>query len=244
MGSGPGVGLVSPDTGLGFSNISSADSAELFKNVPWLFWLHNVTATLMTVLASEPRAGRFEFVDALLRGDVPVWRWLHVISSIITTAVVCVALPALRSRPHRDRLIAAFGVALVIGGSALGFLYTRDRIGLPVGFGYAMLVYVALGATLERHGPLWRTALGAVLIAVLGVCWSIRTGEFYVALRDTAWDYHLEWERPEAIEAASQNPIVARMRASALKRRPANAQLDPLWTYWLFQRRFQPELRR
>ena len=65
------MGLSSPDTGLGFSTINAAESAALFANVPWLFWLHNVGVTLMTVLASEPRAGRFQFVSALLSGSVP-----------------------------------------------------------------------------------------------------------------------------------------------------------------------------
>ena len=246
MGLGPGVGLTSPDTGLGFSTIGSAESAELFKHVPWLFWLHNVGVTLMTVLASEPRAGRFQFIDALLRGDVPVWMWLHVVSSVVTTGVVVVAMATMRGRPQRDWLIAALGGVLVVGGSALGFLYTRDRIGLPVGFGYAMIVYAALSGLLERPAPQlrsaqWRAAAATALVVILGVGWSIRTGEFYVALRETAWDYHLEWDRPEAVEAAAQSPVIARMRQSALKRRPADAQRDPLWTYSLFQRRFQPE---
>ena len=84
----------------------------------------------------------------------------------------------------------AIGGVLVLGGSALGFLYTRDRIGLPVGFGYAMLVYVAVSAALEGHGARWRPVAVGVLVTVLGICWSIRTVELSVALRDTAWDYH------------------------------------------------------
>ena len=34
--------------------------------------------------------------------------------------------------------VLQIGVVLAVGGSVLGFLYTRDRIGLPVGFGYAV----------------------------------------------------------------------------------------------------------
>jgi hypothetical protein len=240
FGFGPTMGLTSPDTGLGFSTISPAESAALFGNVPWLFWLHNVGATLMTVLASEPRAGRFQFVGALLSGIVPLWMWLHVLSSIATTALIGAGLIGIRSRPRRDQLIAAMGGVLVLGGSALGFLYTRDRIGLPVGLGYAMLVYVAVSAALEEQGARWRTLAVGVLLTVLGICWSIRTVELSVALRDTAWDYHLEWDRPEALDAEADSPIVARMRATALKRRPADARRDPAWTYRLFERRFEP----
>jgi hypothetical protein len=242
-GYGPGIAqLTSPDTGLGFSGIGPAESSALFAHAPWLFWAHNVAVTLLTVLASEPRSGRFQFIESVLRGNVPVWMWLHVVSSIVTTLVVGGALAIIRSRPHRDRLIAAFGAVIILGGSALGFLYTRDRIGLPGGFGYAMLVYVAFSALLERNAPKWQSVPAATLVAVLVICWTIRTGETYLSIRDTAWDYHLEWtERWEQFAGSlPQTPLLARIRASALARRPPDVRRDPLWTYTLFRRRFAP----
>jgi hypothetical protein len=196
---------------------------------------------MMTVLASEPRAGTFRFIAALQVDSVPVWMWLHVLSSIATTAVVFGAFPGLRERPPRDRLIAAMGAVLILGGSALGFLYTRDRIGLPVGFGYAMLVYVAAAALLERQASARAAIAAMTVVAALWIGWSIRAGEMYTSLRDTAWDYHLEWTREDALAAVAQSSTVAQMRASALKHRPANAERDPLWSYALFERRFVPE---
>jgi hypothetical protein len=238
----PGVGhLTSPDSSLGFSNLSPAESAALFANAPWLFWLYNVASTLMTVLASEPRSGRFQFIESLLRGNTPFWMWLHVLSSLATTALVCAALLVVRRLSHRDRLLSAFAAVLILGGSALGFLYTRDRIALPVGLGYALLVYVAFSAMLERSTSRLVRAMAVALVAVLGVCWSIRTAEMYVALRDTAFDYHLEWtDRWEQFAGGAQGPIVERLRASALERYPADVRRDPLWTFKLFERRFEP----
>jgi hypothetical protein len=242
LGPGPGLGgMNSPDTGFGFSNLSQAESAVRFAGVPWVFWIYNVGSTVMTVLASEPRAGMFRFVGALRSGTVPVWMWLHVLSSIATTAVVFGMLPGIRARPYRDRLIAALGAVLILGGSALAFLYTRDRIGLPAGFGYAMLAYVGFSAFLERQGRERRGVATAAVVVVLGICWSIRTVEMYTALRDTAWDYHLEWSREDARAAAVQSSTVARVRDAALAHRPASAEQDPVWTYRLFERRFEPE---
>ena len=237
-GWGPGVAsLASPDTGLGFTTITTAESARLFANAPWLFWAHNVGVTLLTVLASEPRAGEFVFIRSLLRGTVPPWMWLHVLSSLATTAVVCVGLATIRSRPQRDRLIAAFGAVLAVGGSALGFLYTRDRIALPVGIGYAMLVYVSLSALLERVTSRWLIAPSCAAVAVLGICWTIRGGEFFVALRETAWDYHTEWtERYEPAATGSQNPLMARLHASAMERYPPDPRRDPQWSFVIFPR--------
>ena len=235
-----GVPFDSPETGFGFSSISADEAATMFANMPWVLWLYNIGSTLLTVLASEPRAGRFQFIESLLRGDVPPWMWLHVLSSIVTTAVVGMTLLGIRSRPPRDRMLAAFGGVLVIGGSVLGFLYTRDRIGLPVGIGYAMLVYVAVSALLERPGEKWQTITAGVLVAALSTCWLLRTAEKYVALRDMAWDYHLEWDRQAATEAVAVSPIVAQMRQAALTRVPADARRDPAWTYRVFERRYEP----
>lgn len=228
----------SPETGFGFSSISPAESAARFGDAPWVLWLYNVGSTMLTVVASEPRAGRFQFVRALTLSDVPVWMWLHVLSSVATTAVVAVGLAGIRRRPHRDQVIAAFGGVLIVGGSALAFLYTRDRIGLPAGIGYAMVTYVAVSALLERVRS-GRPFVPA-LVAALVLCWSIRSAEMYVALRDTAWDYRLEWERGEAVSAGRQNQVIARMRISALSHTPADAERDPRWTYILFERRFSP----
>ncbi len=235
-----GVPYDSPETGLGFSSISADEAATIFARAPWLLWLYNVGSTLMTVLASEPRAGRFQFVESLLRGNVPAWMWIHIVSSVATTAAMALGLTRIGSWPPRDRVIAAFGGVLVIGGSVLSFLYTRDRIGLPVGVGYAMLAYVTLSSFLERRGPRWQTISVAVLVAFLGACWLTRAAEKYVSLRDMAWDYHLEWDRGSAEEAVKTSPIVARMRAAALKRVPADARRDPAWTYKVFERRYEP----
>jgi hypothetical protein len=239
LGFAPGLGTGSPETGFGFSSISSAESAARFGDAPWLLWLYNVGSTLLTVVASEPRAGRFQFVEALTLDTVPVWMWLHVASSVVTTVVVGAGLAAVRARPHRDRIVAAFGCVLLLGGSALAFLYTRDRIGLPAGIGYAMLVYVGVGALVERVRPgRWPVALATV--SVLGLCWSVRSAEMYVSLRDTAWDYRQEWDRREAARAGAQHQVVDRMRQSALSRPPADAERDPRWTYIVFERRFSP----
>ena len=239
LGFAPSLGVGSPDTGFGFSSLSSVESAARFGDAPWILWLYNIGSTVLTVLASEPRAGRFQFIQALTVDNVPVWMWLHIGSSVVTTVVVGAGLAIIRTRPQRDHVIAAFGCVLIVGGSALAFLYTRDRIGLPAGIGYAMLVYVAVSALVEGVRPSrWRFAVA--LMTILGLCWSIRSAEMYVALRDTAWDYRQEWDRREAIRAERQSRVIARMRQSALSGTPADAERDPRWTYILFERRFSP----
>jgi hypothetical protein len=189
-----------------------------------------------------------------------VWQWLHVISSLVTSALVAGSFIVFRPTSHRDRLLAATGLVLLVLGSGLGFLYTRDRIGLFAGVGYAMLVYVAFAMLFERRGPaeagsgvrqgdrpfvrrpLVRHGVTAA-VAFVVVAWTVRVGEAYTSLRDTAWDYHLEWtDRYAALGGAlrEQTPLLLSLRSAALATTPADPQQDPAWTYALFERQFSP----
>ncbi len=150
---GASVDLGSPESGLGFDDVSPQQIKQIFAHAPWLFWLYNIASSLLTVILSEPRGGKFKFVSALLRGQAGEWQWLHVISSLVTSALVGAVFMVHQRLAPRDRLLAIMGLVLLLAGSALGFLYTRDRIALPAGFGYAILVYVAfVGAPRAQLG--------------------------------------------------------------------------------------------
>lgn len=241
MGTPPSVYTGS---GLGFSSRTPEDLRNIFENAPWLFWIYNVSATFLTVVLSEPRAGVYAFVASLLNGDTAFWQWVHVGSSLLTTIVTATALIVWRPSSPRDRLLLVTGAVLVVCGSGLGILYARDRIALSAGIGYGLLLYVALAALLERMPAFgWRRAL--VLCTVTGVAagWVIRSAETYAFLRDTAWDYHSDWaERFDDLggNAQPQTEVLTTMRSVALSYTPADPRLDPRWTYTLFERRFAP----
>ena len=239
------------ETGLGFYDVSGPRLGEIFGNAPWLLWTYNVVASALTITASEPRAGRFLFIESILHGHVPLWMYVHVLSSVLTTAVIAFAFKTSRIAPGRDRFIAAAGVTLVVAGSALGFLYTRDRIGLSAGIGYAMLVYVAVAAVLEGHQgrPLPVRARGAAglrlaqaCVAVIAAGWLIRTGELYFQLRDAGWENYQEWTtRYEELGGTSrpQTDLLLLLRNEALARVGDDPRNDPAWTYLLFEREFE-----
>ena len=243
------------ETGLGFDDVSAAHLAEIFGSAPWLLWVYNVVASILTVAASEPRAGKYLFVQSLLHGHVPFWMYVHVVSSVVTTGLVVYAWSTSRIADARDRLIAAAGLTVVILGSALGFLYTRDRIALSAGIGYAMLVYVAVGAVLEgrpegrplpnqvavlRRGP--GRVLATAAVALITVGWVIRTGECYLQLRDAAWENYQEWTtRYEALGGYTrpQTDVLSMLRTGALAHVPDDPRRDPAWTYTLFEREYE-----
>jgi hypothetical protein len=241
-------------TGLGFSDATPERLRNLFEHAPWLFWIYNVVASLLTVLFSEPRAGTYRFIASLLRGETALWQWVHVLSSLLTTLVIVVSFVRFPPISERDRLLRTCGLLFLILGSFLGFLYTRDRIGLSAGVGYAMLLFVAVATMLERVDPVeaGRDAVGPAgvgpyvpiaVTAMLVAAWTVRVAETDVYLRDTAWDFHLEWTDRYADlggSAVVQTPLMIALRSVALRTKPDDPKFDPAWTYALFERQFNP----
>ena len=231
------------ETGLGFEDVSAARLGEIFMHAPWMLWLYNVVASVLTVTASEPRAGRFFFVNAILHGHVPFWMYIHVVSSVLSTALIWYAVRTSRISDPRDRFIAAAGLTIVLVGSALGFLYTRDRIAVSAGVGYAMLVYVAVATVLEQ--PPMRHAgrvVAQACVAIIAVGWVLRTSEAYVQMRDAAWENYQEWTtRYEELGGFTrpQTDILAMLRSAALARAPKDPRTDPAWTYTVFEREYE-----
>ena len=235
---GASVDLGSPESGLGFDDVSPQQIKQIFAHAPWLFWLYNIASSLLTVILSEPRGGKFKFVSALLRGQAGEWQWLHVISSLVTSALVGAVFMVHQRLAPRDRLLAIMGLVLLLAGSALGFLYTRDRIALPAGFGYAILVYVGLSALLEHNSASAQRAMFATaLVMVLGACWVWRCAEAGFQLRDRAWSNYLEWTvRYQPDEG--ETPLRRDLRFRVLSHRPPDPRHDPAWTYRWFEREF------
>ncbi len=245
--------------GFGFSMLNAEGVRSAFGDPPWLLWIYDVVATGLTVVLSEPRDGVYSFVESLLAHDMESWRWFHVGLSTLTSAVIVAGLVLrsssssrgfrlqaeggvrLQAEGGRDRLLVVVGLTLMLFGSGLGFLYTRDRIALSVGVGYALLLYVALAGLMERMPAAgWRRRLAAGGLVVLAAAWVVRSGETLLQLRDTAWDYHLEWTTrlDEKSGATERTDLFKTLHDDSLRTTPADPRLDPAWTYTLFERRF------
>lgn len=241
------------DTGLGFGTAGIQELQSTFQNAVWMLWLYNSIATLFTVLFSEPRQGVFSFVHMLLEGGGRPWMWQHVLSSTLTTAAIAATLMFVRPFAVRDRLLIAVGFVLLLVGSGLGFLYTRDRIALTAGLGYVVLVYVAIAQLLERTAavsatrggppaPRWpnvtRSYAVTALIAGLAGLWTCRAIEAHFQLRDAAWEAHLEWKNQFGDKPAGPpGSVVERLRSVALQP-PADPRSEPEWTHLYFERKF------
>jgi hypothetical protein len=227
------------DTGFGFQNLSADTLRARFGAAPWVLWIYNVVATTLTVLLSEPRDGVYSFVESLLAHDMGPWQWFQVGSSALTTLVIAAGLVRGWPWKERDRQLVVAGASLLLFGSALSFVYTRDRLGLAGGVGYALLLYVACSAFLEKLPQ----RLAVSVVTIVAGLWLIRSAETWFQLRDTAWDYHVEWTDRfvELGGAKNSTELMNELRTTALARTPVDVRHDPAWTYFLFERRFHRE---
>ena len=162
---GVDVPWIYTESGLGFGQIDPEGFSGTFGRLPFLFWIYNVMANLMTVLFSEPRGGTFEFIRSLSAGTTPPWQWIQIATSLATTSAGIVVLARRRLEGHRRQLLV-LGCVLLLSNSLLGFLYARDRVSLAAGAGYTVLVFL-MASSLVESGRYRRTGALALVVVLL-----------------------------------------------------------------------------
>src|SRR5262249_55285615 len=122
------------DVGYGFTTLSPDEATTRFGTFPLAMYAYNVAVTVMNVLFSEPTAGVFTIVRHARSGELAAWEINHLISSAALTVLILWwgvgALRRNRGTPWtlESRVFIATVIAIAASG-ALGFNYTRDRLG-------------------------------------------------------------------------------------------------------------------
>ena len=233
---GVDVPWIHNESGLGFGQVDQDGFSDTFGQAPYLFWVYNVMANLMTVLFSEPRGGAFEFIHALIEGDTPPWRWVHLTTSLATTIAGIVVLMR-RRLEGRQRQLLVLGCVLLLSNSLLGFLYARDRVGLVAGAGYAVLVF--LMASLLIESGRFRRAGALTLVVALLAGWTWRSAESMLRVSDRAFESYSDWvlRHDPAQPRRTPDPILlATLYAESIASPPPDPRCAPEWTKRYFQR--------
>ena len=224
------------ESGLGFGQIDAGGFSNAFGHAPYLFWIYNVIANLMTVLFSEPRGGTFDFIQSLIEGNTPPWRWIHLATSLVTTSVGILVLTRRRLEGHHRHLLV-LGCFLLLSSSLLGFLYARDRVGLVTGAGYSVLVF--LMATSLIDSGRYRRAGSVALVVTLLAGWTWRSAESMLRVGDRAFESYSDWvlrydpARPRNVPDPT---LLATLYATSIASPPPDPRCAPEWTRRYFQR--------
>ena len=232
---GADVPWIHDGSGLGFGQIEPDGFSDAFGEAPYLFWVYNVMASLMTVLFSEPRGGTFEFIHSLIEGNTPPWRWIQLATSVVTTCTGIVVLMRPRLEGHHRQLLV-LGCILILSSSLLGFLYTRDRVVVVAGAGYALLVF--LMASLLVESGKYRRAGSVALVVVLLAGWTWRSAESMLVVRDRAFESYSAWVQRVPLQPSNtaDSSLFATMHVASIISPPPDPHCAPRWTRRYFER--------
>jgi hypothetical protein len=195
------------DVAIGFEAISAADASQQFGAFPYWVYAYNAAATVANILFSEPTGGAFTAVKSALEGDLRPWQINHVLTSTATTALLAWwAVQTWRREASTPwsiemRLVIALGIAIAASG-ALGFNYSRDRLGGMAVVFYALGSYYALrqaGLRLSQASRLTMMA-AAVPLLLLSAGWQLRAIGTVDSVEARARRTHREWVANRAHE--------------------------------------------
>ncbi len=206
-------GLAAMSSGYGFSVRGTGDLENLFGDAPWKFYLYNIVSSVLTVLFSEPRAGVFQFMSFIARGDVPPWSMVNVTVSVIGTTIIAVHIVrrmlAVRRGAELEHTDGLLLFLAVLGGNAvISYPYTKDVIVSPAGMFYAAALFVAVRSLLEpaRVRTLGVAVALIVPLLIVSTGWTLRAAGLVASMRATAFvnrgdwavaDEYLQHNRPE-----------------------------------------------
>lgn len=182
---GSGASLITNPSGLGFRRPEPEELQAIFAGHMYLYYIHNVVVSLLSVLFAEPQGGVWHGVSSLMGGrTVSTNRWVEIASSTLLT--ILIALYAIRRRrawlslelDHSDRLVL-LALPMLVANGALSFAYLKNIILATAGLFWALAGYAAIRDILDRltmpDMKRWRAALAVIAVALLSVAFVLRT---------------------------------------------------------------------
>jgi hypothetical protein len=235
------------DVGLGFTMMSANEATQRFGGFPLWMYAYNAACTFANMLFSEPIAGRFGIVRDVMRGEWLPWEINHVLTSTVTTGLIgWWGVRTWRREGGRpwtvETRVFAAAVISIAASTALGFNYSRDRLGGMAAPFYALAAFYAVRAVAARAATMPRSrAIGfAIVLLLLGGGWQLRAiGTVdWVNLKSTK--VHREWltdlarRRTDFAGQSDYLRIMEAMVPQGVERAPAAA--PPWLSEWLGER--------
>jgi hypothetical protein len=225
--------LTERSSGFGFSRREPTELAAMFGGSPFLFYVYNVIASALSVLASEPRGGIWIATRGFVEGDARIVSSLNVTASVLGTLAMAIYIWQRRAdwlarRFNRgDQLMIMF-VAVLGANAAISYAYTKDVILSPAGVFYAAALTIATAALIEAAGSAARHRIAiTVLLLALSTTWGLRAIGAHIGLRKAAVATRNEWALVDQwLERERQVP--SSPRAAALKQQ---LQDDAIWRH-------------
>ena len=233
-------------SGFGFGMLERDAVAARFGGNPWPFYAYNVSSSLLSLVASEPRGGVFQVTQRVMNGEASVINVVSVAVSLLGSALIAAYVWSRRAElwarhfTAGDQLVAIF-VAVAAANAVLCYAYTKDVILSPAGAFYALALAVAARHSIERASlTTLRTAAAGAVLLVLSTGWAFRAIGAQLDLRHAAevvrveWAYVDQWLRDQEVvpTTAQGRAIVTHLQEDAIFRHPMRPRIAGDWLEW------------
>ena len=239
-------GLNERSSGFGFRVRSPGELMEMFGDNHLLFYAYNVTASVLTVLFSEPRAGVFAFTRDVTMSKVQSGAAVAVVTSLVSTALM-IWFAARRWRHwvrrelrYEDRIFLLAG-AVIAANAVISFPYVKDAIMNIASVFYCLALCMTLRELMAaidgRRMALERTALVCALLMLISIGWTIRAASFYADMRLRAykaqvdWVFVDQWLRDQHVDlnTPGRRALVEQLSPQMIAMRVPRVYLEPRW---------------
>lgn len=195
----PSPGLDERATGWWLARLEPDEIVRRFGANPLPLYAYNVVAGFAGALLSEPRSGSFWFVGRLLKDDVRPWMVIQILSSLLLTGAMLMALvPALArwrrgALDDRDRFVL-LAFAMLAANALMVFGYVKDEV-LSAGVAFyaagAFAVLARLSEHVREHSP--APFIAASVLVAVSVLWSTRAVDTFFSLQRSAYNVANDW---------------------------------------------------
>jgi hypothetical protein len=234
-------------SGFGFSSRDPEELIRMFGGNAIPFYLYNVTASLLSVVFSEPRAGVWAVTRGFVAGEPEFAGVVNVIASATATALI-VAYGWRRRREwfscqlDRDGQIVVVFCAVALASSVLSYAYTKDVILSSAGALFALALAVVVRDLVRRVPAMVtvRSVAVAGVLLLLSTTWAIRAVGIHLALRASGDQIRNEWAYvDQALARDGNQPVTQRaialkqqLQQDAILRHPSRPPLAGRWVSW------------
>jgi hypothetical protein len=225
-------------TAIGIVELTAGEQVARFGGHPMALYLYNSLTSILSVLLSQPRAGRWTVAEAVARGDVPPVFYVELLSSIAASALVAWYITGRDSqgrRRWREPIPLVF-VSVLLANGAISYSYTKNEIVSVSGVLYALTLTVAIRHVLMVRGRARLLVPLALGLLLFNVAWAMRAAGLQAVLLRAAFSARSEWASVLMPGEPSQWPTDGRtlaltklLKEQAISTRGISAAELPRW---------------
>jgi hypothetical protein len=233
-------------SGFGFRIRSADELVQMFGRNRWPFYAYNITASLLSVLFSEPRAGVFAFVRDLLASKLQSGSLVSVATSVLSTSVMVWFIARrwrrwLRWELGYDDRLFLLSAGVIAANAVISFPYVKDVIMNIASVFYCLALCMALRELMavmaNRPLAFSHAVLACSVLALISVGWTIRAASFYADMRVRAfkaqvdWVFVDDWLRSQHVVLTTprQRALVDQLSTQMVAMRVPKVYLEPTW---------------